>query len=175
LHLSLDELLLLVKEVDRLVRILADNHGLVNEMVILPERVHFFQDLVFLSQPQVLLENLSLLLRSERQLVVFDDALPVLYLLTLGLQLNLLLNELFLLLQLIWVEVVRVVLLLLGLKLWLDSLLRELLSWVVHVVLRWTNLVIIHWHRLQRVLLVITRVVRHVLALRAVSYLSLLN
>jgi hypothetical protein len=114
LHLILDYLLLLVQEVDRLVDMGVDHCWLVHVLLFLGNLhlVDLLEVLIFLSQDHILLHDLAILLRCQWHLVLLDHLLPVLCLLALSLQLDLLLYELFLLLELVRVELVGVVLLL---------------------------------------------------------------
>jgi hypothetical protein len=81
MHLILYELLLLVQEVSLVNILVGDIRLLVVVLLALsffPELVHLFELLVLLSENQVLLENLAILLRSEMHQALVDDALPTL-------------------------------------------------------------------------------------------------
>ncbi len=103
-----------MEEVHRLVDMRVDHCWFVHVLFLLGilHGVHLLEILIFLSQNHVLLHNLAILLRCHGHLVLVDDLLTVLCLLGLGLEVEFLLDELFLLLELVGVELVRVVLLL---------------------------------------------------------------
>jgi hypothetical protein len=111
-HLVLHHLLLLMQEVNCLVDMWAHHCRLVHMLLLKLKLVQFLKLLVLLSQDQVVLKDLTVLLGSQRHLAGVHDTLPVLHLLAFWVETYFLTNELVLLLKLVWVEIIGIILLL---------------------------------------------------------------
>ena len=174
LHFVLHHLLLLVQKVNCLCLVhVGVHHGWLVHVLLRFKLIHFFELLVLLSKDEVLMQDLAVLLRSHRHLIVVNHSLSgILSLLALWVQAYFLSDELVLLLKLVRIKIIRIVLLMSRILLLSILLVRRNLlpHWGLNrLLVQLVVLVILHWLQLVFVV-VIWWIVLNVLALGTMSY-----